>query len=194
MDLQNVGSHRKIGENDRGDSLVIPVENDLHLQAGRRGGDFQGSCLGGFFRASRGKENGNKDRRNKDRGKGDPPHTTKSGGERLKVWIQNEPRARTGGYPAITTKNFVIYRNSLFSKGLLSSMSRLKSFAAVLIVLAAIIAAGCLSLGQSQQPTLGMVSSGSGGLSYAVPAPIYAPAEKSCQSTRQHQQAAPTRQ
>jgi len=59
-------------------------------------------------------------------------------------------------------------------------MSRLKSFAAVLIVSAAIITAGCLSLGQSQQPTLGTVSSGSGGLSYgaAVPVPMYAPVEK----------------
>lgn len=58
-------------------------------------------------------------------------------------------------------------------------MSRLKSFAAVLIVSAAIIAAGCLSLGQSQQSTLGTVSSGSGGLSYApVPGPMSAPVQK----------------
>ena len=58
-------------------------------------------------------------------------------------------------------------------------MTSLKSIAAVLIVSAAIIAAGCLSLGQSQQPTLGTETSGSGGLSYApVPGPMAAPVQK----------------
>ena len=60
-------------------------------------------------------------------------------------------------------------------------MFGLKSIAAVLIVSAAIIAAGCLSPGQSQQSSMETVSRGNGGLSYpmgAVPAPTYAPAQK----------------
>lgn len=60
-------------------------------------------------------------------------------------------------------------------------MFRLKSVAAVLIVSAAIIAAGCLSLGQSQQSSIETVSTSSGGLSYtggAVPSPTFAPAQK----------------
>ncbi|MGA2934524.1 MAG: DUF4349 domain-containing protein [Methanomicrobiales archaeon] len=57
-------------------------------------------------------------------------------------------------------------------------MLSLKSIAAVLIVSAAIIAAGCLSLGQSQQSSTETVSRGSGGLSYAVPSPAFAPATK----------------
>ena len=60
-------------------------------------------------------------------------------------------------------------------------MFRLKSIAAVLIIAAAIIAAGCLSLGQSQQSSMETVSRSSGGLSYvggAVPAPTFAPASK----------------
>ncbi|MDD1664133.1 MAG: DUF4349 domain-containing protein [Methanomicrobiales archaeon] len=57
-------------------------------------------------------------------------------------------------------------------------MFRLKSIAAVLIVAAAIITAGCL--GQSQQSSMETVSRDSGGLSYggAVPAPTFAPAQK----------------
>jgi hypothetical protein len=59
-------------------------------------------------------------------------------------------------------------------------MFRLKSIAAVLIVALAIIAAGCLGLGQSQQSPVETVSGGSGGLSYngAVPAPAFTPAQK----------------
>ena len=59
-------------------------------------------------------------------------------------------------------------------------MFHLKSIAAALIIAAAIIAAGCLSLGQSQQSSMETVSRDSGGLSYgqAVPAPTYAPAQK----------------
>ncbi len=57
-------------------------------------------------------------------------------------------------------------------------MFRLKSFVAIVIVSAAIIAAGCLSLGQSQQSSTETVSRGSGGLSYAVPAPAFTPAQK----------------
>jgi hypothetical protein len=57
-------------------------------------------------------------------------------------------------------------------------MFRLKSVAAVLIISAAIIAAGCLSPGQSQQSSMETVSRGSGGLSYAVPAPAFTPAQK----------------
>ena len=60
-------------------------------------------------------------------------------------------------------------------------MSHLKGIAAVLVVAAAIIAAGCLSLGQAPQSSLETVSRGNGGLSYgggAVPAPGSAPAQK----------------
>jgi hypothetical protein len=59
-------------------------------------------------------------------------------------------------------------------------MLRVKGIAAILIVAAAIIAAGCMSLGQSQQSSTETVSRGSGGLSYAgaVPAPTFAPSSK----------------
>lgn len=59
-------------------------------------------------------------------------------------------------------------------------MFRLKRVAVVLFVTAAIILAGCLGLGQSQQSSMETVSRDSGGISYggAVPAPTYAPAQK----------------
>jgi hypothetical protein len=60
-------------------------------------------------------------------------------------------------------------------------MFRLKGIAAILIVAAAMIAAGCIGLGQSQQSSMETVSRGSGGLSYvggAVPAPTFAPSSK----------------
>jgi hypothetical protein len=64
-------------------------------------------------------------------------------------------------------------------------MSNLKHMAAVLVIATAILAAGCLSPGQSQQSSMETVSRGSGGLNYGVPAPVgtlaptYAPASKS---------------
>ncbi|MDD1662961.1 MAG: DUF4349 domain-containing protein [Methanomicrobiales archaeon] len=59
-------------------------------------------------------------------------------------------------------------------------MFRLKRVAVVLFVTAAIILAGCLGLGQSQQSSMETVSRDSGGISYGgvVPAPTYAPAQK----------------
>ena len=59
-------------------------------------------------------------------------------------------------------------------------MFRLKHSAVVLFVTAAIILAGCLGLGQSQQSSMETVSRDSGGISYggAVPAPTFAPAPK----------------
>ena len=59
-------------------------------------------------------------------------------------------------------------------------MSRLKRIAVVLVVTAAIILAGCLGLGQTQQSSMETVSRDSGGLSYggAAPAPRFAPAQK----------------
>jgi hypothetical protein len=57
-------------------------------------------------------------------------------------------------------------------------MFGLKHIAVVLFVTAAIILAGCLGLGQTQQSSMETVSKGSGGLSYTgvVPAPASAPA------------------
>jgi hypothetical protein len=57
-------------------------------------------------------------------------------------------------------------------------MFGLKRIAVVLFVTAAIILAGCLGLGQTQQSSMETVSKGSGGLSYTgvVPAPASAPA------------------
>ena len=59
-------------------------------------------------------------------------------------------------------------------------MSNLKHIAAILIIAAAIIAAGCMSLGQTQQSSVETVSRGSGSLNYggAVPAPAFTPAQK----------------
>ena len=59
-------------------------------------------------------------------------------------------------------------------------MFGLKRIAVVLFVTAAIILAGCLGLGQSQQSSMETVSRDSGGISYggAVPAPTFAPAQK----------------
>jgi hypothetical protein len=55
-----------------------------------------------------------------------------------------------------------------------------KSIAAVLIVIAAVLFAGCGSLLQTSQSTMESVSRGSGGLTYGgvVPAPTYAPSAK----------------
>ena len=59
-------------------------------------------------------------------------------------------------------------------------MSNLKILSAVIIIAAALVAAGCLGLGQAQQSTLGSVRESSG-ISYggAVPVPAFAPAAKS---------------
>jgi hypothetical protein len=58
-------------------------------------------------------------------------------------------------------------------------MSSVKYIAAVLVIAAVILTAGCLGLGQSQQSSMETVSRGTG-LNYggAVPAPAYAPATK----------------
>lgn len=59
-------------------------------------------------------------------------------------------------------------------------MFGLKRIAVVLFVTAAIILAGCLGIGQTQQSSMETVSRDSGGISYggAVPAPTFAPAQK----------------
>jgi len=59
-------------------------------------------------------------------------------------------------------------------------MFGLKRIAVVLFVTAAIILAGCLGIGQTQQSSMETVSRDSGGISYGgpVPAPTFAPAQK----------------
>ena len=58
-------------------------------------------------------------------------------------------------------------------------MTNLKYIAAVLIITAALLTAGCTSLGQTSQPSMETVSRGSG-ISYGVPAPVptFAPSAK----------------
>ncbi len=51
-------------------------------------------------------------------------------------------------------------------------MSNPKHIAAVLVIAAAIIAAGCLGLGQASQPSTETISRGAGGLNYGVPVPV----------------------